>query len=70
MSRRPSVSIYDYPEELNPFKDESTTPTTPIQINGQKSCVKEPKEPKNKFWTFGRSKKKQRSNSFSIKSKW
>lgn len=58
-SGRPSLSIYDYPEHLNPFNEE---------IPGGHGEVKA-KDSKHKFWTFGRSKKK-RSNSFSIKSTW
>ncbi|KAF7417472.1 hypothetical protein HZH68_000125 [Vespula germanica] len=71
MSRRPSVSIYDYPEHLNPFNDDTTSPPSShprLQRENSKTsgC---PKEIKHKFWTFGRSRKK-RSNSFSIKSTW
>lgn len=69
MSRRPSVSIYDYPEHLNPFNDDTTNPPTShprLQRENSKSSAK---EIKHKFWTFGRSRKK-RSNSFSIKSTW
>lgn len=62
-SRRPSVTIYDYPEHLNPFNEEITN-TQPHMYRDGKS-----KDPKHKFWTFGRSRKK-RSNSFSIKSTW
>lgn len=64
-SRRPSVSIYDYPEDLNPFKDSIPTNETSSDVVE----LRQNKEPKNKFWTFGRSKKK-RSNSFSVKSAW
>ncbi|XP_014472171.1 PREDICTED: uncharacterized protein LOC106743139 [Dinoponera quadriceps] len=63
-TRRPSISIYDYPEHLNPFNDDITNSQPPIYREG-----KTPKEPRNKFWTFGRSRKK-RSHSFSIKSTW
>ncbi|KAI4490211.1 hypothetical protein M0802_010845 [Mischocyttarus mexicanus] len=72
MSRRPSISIHDYPEHLNPFNDDtakSQLPTTNhprLQRENSKSSAK---EMKHKFWTFGRSRKK-RSNSFSIKSTW
>ncbi|XP_043280282.1 uncharacterized protein [Venturia canescens] len=73
MSRRPSISIYDYPEDLNPFNDDSTTTAT-TTTNGTKKINHEAKnsvkDSKHKFWTFGRSKKKQRSNSFSIKTTW
>lgn len=62
-SRRPSVSIYDYPEHLNPFNDEVTNGQPPLYRDGKT------KDSKHKFWTFGRSRKK-RSNSFSIKSTW
>ncbi|XP_011264481.1 uncharacterized protein LOC105256345 [Camponotus floridanus] len=61
-SRRPSVSIYDYPEHLNPFNDDTTNSQSQMHHEGKSS-----KESKHKFWTFGRSRKK-RSNSFSIKS--
>lgn len=61
--RRPSVSIYDYPEHLNPFNDD-THNQSQVHHEGKSS-----KESKHKFWTFGRSRKK-RSNSFSIKSTW
>ncbi|KAK0166193.1 hypothetical protein PV328_004634 [Microctonus aethiopoides] len=68
--RRPSVSIYEYPEDLNPFKDdemEQVELRKPyIPLNNEKSGTKEHKQ---KFWTFGKSRKK-RSNSFSIKSTW
>ena len=64
-ARRPSVSIYDYPEHLNPFKDDTTNSQSQVHPEGTKSS----KESKHKFWTFGRSRKK-RSNSFSIKSTW
>ncbi|XP_034951810.1 probable WRKY transcription factor protein 1 [Chelonus insularis] len=72
--RRPSVSIYDYPEELNPFRDdeneeENEEPVLRRPNNTINNQSKVEKEPKNKFWTFGRSRKK-RSNSFSIKSTW
>lgn len=63
-SRRPSVSIYDYPEHLNPFNDDTTNSQSQVYHEGKSS-----KESKHKFWTFGRSRKK-RSNSFSIKSTW
>ncbi|KYM96798.1 PREDICTED: uncharacterized protein LOC108779066 [Cyphomyrmex costatus] len=63
-SRRPSVSIYDYPEHLNPFSDDTTNSQSQVQHEGKSS-----KDSKHKFWTFGRSRKK-RSNSFSIKSTW
>ncbi|XP_076545274.1 piwi-like protein Siwi [Osmia lignaria lignaria] len=62
-SRRPSVSIYDYPEHLNPFNDEITNAQPQLYRDGKT------KDSKHKFWTFGRSRKK-RSNSFSIKSTW
>lgn len=62
-SRRPSVSIYDYPEHLNPFNDEITSAQPQLYRDGKT------KDSKHKFWTFGRSRKK-RSNSFSIKSTW
>ncbi|XP_046838367.1 protein split ends-like isoform X1 [Vespa crabro] len=71
MSRRPSVSIYDYPEHLNPFNDDGTSPPSShprLQRENSKTTTS-PKEIKHKFWTFGRSRKK-RSNSFSIKSTW
>ncbi|XP_047354095.1 muscle M-line assembly protein unc-89-like isoform X1 [Vespa velutina] len=71
MSRRPSVSIYDYPEHLNPFNDDGTSPPSShprLQCENSKTTTS-PKEIKHKFWTFGRSRKK-RSNSFSIKSTW
>ncbi|XP_078036021.1 uncharacterized protein LOC144469510 [Augochlora pura] len=61
--RRPKVSIYDYPEHLNPFNDELNN-IQPHTYQDAKS-----KDSKHKFWTFGRSRKK-RSNSFSIKSTW
>ncbi|XP_046602845.1 putative uncharacterized protein DDB_G0292292 isoform X1 [Neodiprion virginianus] len=64
--RRPSVSIHDYPEDLNPFKDAANTPAMQSAVSVE---LRQGKEPKNKFWTFGRSKKK-RSNSFSVKSAW
>ncbi|XP_012532948.1 uncharacterized protein LOC105834783 [Monomorium pharaonis] len=63
-SRRPSVSIYDYPEHLNPFNDDTTYSQPQVHRDGKSS-----KDSKHKFWTFGRSRKK-RSNSFSIKSTW
>ncbi|XP_076182816.1 uncharacterized protein LOC143154761 [Ptiloglossa arizonensis] len=62
-SRRPTVSIYNYPEHLNPFNDEITNNQPQIYREGKT------KETKHKFWTFGRTRKK-RSNSFSIKSTW
>ncbi|XP_072760649.1 uncharacterized protein [Anoplolepis gracilipes] len=62
--RRPSVSIYDYPEHLNPFNDDTTNSQSQVYHEGKSS-----KESKHKFWTFGKSRKK-RSNSFSIKSTW
>ncbi|XP_011869588.1 PREDICTED: uncharacterized protein LOC105562983 [Vollenhovia emeryi] len=62
--RRPSVSIYDYPEHLNPFNDDTAHSQPQMHHEGKSS-----KETKHKFWTFGRSRKK-RSNSFSIKSTW
>ncbi|XP_043258220.1 uncharacterized protein LOC122400702 [Colletes gigas] len=62
-SRRPSVSIYDYPEHLNPFSDEITNNQPRMYRDGKT------KDSKHKFWTFGRTRKK-RSNSFSIKSTW
>lgn len=69
-SRRPSVSIYEYPEDLNPFKDDEMDQVELrkpyIPLNNEKSGTK---EHKHKFWTFGKSRKK-RSNSFSIKSTW
>ncbi|KAK2577269.1 hypothetical protein KPH14_003407 [Odynerus spinipes] len=69
-SRRPSVSIYDYPEHLNPFNDDTTSPPPPSHPRLQRENSKtSTKEMKHKFWTFGRSRKK-RSNSFSIKSTW
>ncbi|EFN81725.1 protein bangles and beads [Harpegnathos saltator] len=64
-SRRPSISIYDYPEHLNPFNDDIASSQPPVYREGGKT----PKESKHKFWTFGRSRKK-RSHSFSIKSTW
>ncbi|XP_032670479.1 uncharacterized protein LOC116843815 [Odontomachus brunneus] len=63
-TRRPSVSIYDYPEHLNPFNEDITNSQPPAYREG-----KTPKESRHKFWTFGRSRKK-RSHSFSIKSTW
>ncbi|EGI62226.1 PREDICTED: uncharacterized protein LOC105149301 [Acromyrmex echinatior] len=62
--RRPSVSIYDYPEHLNPFNDDTTNSQSQVHHEGKSS-----KDSKHKFWTFGKSRKK-RSNSFSIKSTW
>jgi len=62
--RRPSVSIYDYPEHLNPFNDDTTNSQPQVHHESKSS-----KDSKHKFWTFGRSRKK-RSNSFSIKSTW
>ncbi|CAL7945602.1 unnamed protein product [Xylocopa violacea] len=62
-SRRPSVSIHDYPEHLNPFSDDITSTQSYLYHDGKA------KDPKHKFWTFGKSRKK-RSNSFSIKSTW
>ncbi|KAL0129574.1 hypothetical protein PUN28_001679 [Cardiocondyla obscurior] len=62
--RRPSVSIYDYPEHLNPFNDDTANSHPQVHRESKSS-----KESKHKFWTFGRSRKK-RSNSFSIKSTW
>lgn len=62
-SRRPSISIYNYPEHLNPFNEDTPNAQPNLPRDGK------PKESKNKFWTFGRSRKK-RSNSFSIKSTW
>ncbi|XP_033226216.1 protein piccolo-like isoform X2 [Belonocnema kinseyi] len=64
-SRRPSISIHDYPEHLNPFKEAS--PSVPSQIFKEKKSTE--KETKTKFWTFGRGRKK-RSHSFSIKNTW
>ncbi|XP_077260001.1 uncharacterized protein LOC143896212 [Temnothorax americanus] len=64
--RRPSVSIYDYPEHLNPFNDDAMTTSQP-QVHRESKSLKE--SSKHKFWTFGRTRKK-RSNSFSIKSTW
>ncbi|XP_076644981.1 uncharacterized protein LOC143354599 isoform X2 [Halictus rubicundus] len=61
--RRTKVSIYDYPEHLNPFNDELNN-VEPHTYQDAKT-----KDSKHKFWTFGRSRKK-RSNSFSIKSTW
>uniref|UniRef100_A0A0C9PR75 Uncharacterized protein n=1 Tax=Fopius arisanus TaxID=64838 RepID=A0A0C9PR75_9HYME len=61
MSRRPSVTIYDYPEDLNPFRDDNE--------EVRKLPVTATRDEKKKFWTFGRNKKK-RSHSFSIKSTW
>ncbi|CAD6243810.1 GSCOCG00013150001-RA-CDS [Cotesia congregata] len=64
-SRRPSISTHEYPEDLNPFKDET-------EDSEDQVILRRPlphKDTKNKFWTFGRSRKK-RSNSFSIKSTW
>lgn len=72
--RRPSVSIYDYPEDLNPFKDEENNDDVVLRksnnsvINGD-ARLDNKEHNKHKFWTFGRSRKK-RSNSFSIKSTW
>ncbi|KAK9302238.1 hypothetical protein QLX08_005684 [Tetragonisca angustula] len=63
-SRRPSISIHDYPEHLNPFSGDDITSTQPYFYRDAKT-----KDSKHKFWTFGRSRKK-RSNSFSIKSTW
>ncbi|KAL6259906.1 hypothetical protein P5V15_009817 [Pogonomyrmex californicus] len=63
--RRPSVSIYDYPEHLNPFNDDTTNSQPQVHHEGKSS-----KESKHKFWTFGRRDRKKRSNSFSIKSTW
>ncbi|XP_076233886.1 uncharacterized protein LOC143178862 isoform X2 [Calliopsis andreniformis] len=63
-SRRSSVTIYDYPEHLNPFNEEITNNTQSTLHRDGKT-----KDSKHKFWTFGRSRKK-RSNSFSIKSTW
>ncbi|XP_020292260.1 uncharacterized protein LOC109858943 [Pseudomyrmex gracilis] len=62
--RRSSVSIYDYPEHLNPFNDDTTSSQPQMRHE-----IKSSKESRHKFWTFGRSRKK-RSNSFSIKSTW
>lgn len=62
-TRRSNVSIYNYPEHLNPFNEETSSPQ-PQNHQESKS-----KDTKHKFWTFGRSRKK-RSNSFSIKSTW
>ncbi|XP_017759316.1 PREDICTED: uncharacterized protein LOC108550164 [Eufriesea mexicana] len=62
-SRRPSISIHDYPEHLNPFSDDFTNTQSHFYRDGKT------KDSKYKFWTFGRSRKK-RSNSFSIKSTW
>ncbi|XP_015116619.1 uncharacterized protein LOC107040868 [Diachasma alloeum] len=64
MSRRPSITIYDYPEDLNPFKDDNEEVSNKLPVNGSRE-----REDKKKFWTFGRNKKK-RSHSFSIKSTW
>ncbi|XP_063984982.1 serine/arginine repetitive matrix protein 1-like [Diachasmimorpha longicaudata] len=64
MSRRPSVTIYDYPEDLNPFKDDNEEVSHKLPVNSTRE-----KDDKKKFWTFGRNKKK-RSHSFSIKSTW
>ncbi|XP_012275690.1 muscle M-line assembly protein unc-89 isoform X2 [Orussus abietinus] len=67
--RKPSISVYDYPEHLNPFKDdEKASKDARTTVNGDAKLAPV-KEPKSKFWTFGRSRKK-RSNSFSIKSTW
>ncbi|XP_017884639.1 uncharacterized protein LOC108627739 [Ceratina calcarata] len=63
MSRRPIVSVYDYPEHLNPFNDEIANVQPHLYRDGKT------KDAKHKFWTFGRGKKK-RSHSFSIKSTW
>lgn len=63
MSRRPSISVHDYPEHLNPFNDEIANIQPHLYRDGKT------KDAKHKFWTFGRSKKK-RSHSFSIKSTW
>ncbi|XP_012171700.1 uncharacterized protein LOC100648112 [Bombus terrestris] len=62
-SRRPSISIHDYPEHLNPFSDDITNAQPYFYRDGKT------KDSKHKFWTFGRSRKK-RSNSFSIKGTW
>lgn len=63
---RPAASVHDYPEHLNPFSNDGTSPQ-PRQT--QQESKSSPKESKRKFWTFGRSRKK-RSNSFSLKSTW
>ncbi|EZA61548.1 hypothetical protein DMN91_004313 [Ooceraea biroi] len=63
--RRPIISIYNYPEHLNPFNDDATNPQPQTHQESKSSS----KESKHKFWTFGRSRKK-RSNSFSLKSTW
>lgn len=63
---QPSISIYDYPEHLNPFNSDNTMNSQPQVPQESKSSSK---ESKHKFWTFGRSRKK-RSNSFSLKSTW
>lgn len=69
-SKRPSISIYDYPKHLNPFNDDTTTsPPSPHPTLQRENSKSSTKETKHKFWTFGRSRKK-RSNSFSIKSTW
>lgn len=60
LSRRPRVSIDDYPEHLNPFSEEITN-AQPQIYRDEKT-----KDSKHKFWTFGRSRKK-RSNSFYMK---
>lgn len=61
--RRTKVSIYNYPEHLNPFNEELNN------VQPQTYQDTKTKDSKHKFWTFGRSRKK-RSNSFSIKSTW
>lgn len=61
--RRTKVTIYNYPEHLNPFNEELNNVEPPAYQDAKT------KESKHKFWTFGRSRKK-RSNSFSIKSTW
>lgn len=64
-SRRPSISIHNYPEHLNPFNDNSCS--VPSQIHKDNKSTE--KETKHKFWSFGKGRKK-RSHSFSIKSTW
>lgn len=65
-SRRPSISIHDYPEHLNPFNDTNPSVNTQMRKENNKSTEK---ETKHKFWSFGKGRKK-RSHSFSIKSTW
>ncbi|XP_043463893.1 uncharacterized protein LOC122499538 [Leptopilina heterotoma] len=65
-SRRPSISIHDYPEHLNPFNDNNPSANMQMRKDNNKSTEK---ETKHKFWSFGKGRKK-RSHSFSIKSTW